>query len=82
MKYRPGRRARSSTSGAASAAALAWLALPGSGPHGTQVATPAAAVAAWEAEVLFPEEVGATPTSDDERMLFPDYLALASAFDL
>ncbi len=67
---------------AVSAAALVWFALPGGGPHGTQVATPGAAVAAWEAEVLFPEELGATATSDDERMLPPDYLALASAFDL
>ena len=66
----------------ASAAALVWLALPGSSPHRTQVAAPAAGVAAWEAEVLFSEELGATATSDDERMLPPDYLAMASAFDL
>ncbi len=64
------------------AAALVWLALPGDAPPGTQVVSPGVGVAAWEAEVLFPEELGATLTSDDERMLPPDYLALASAFDL
>ena len=37
---------------------------------------------AWEAEVLFSEELGTAATSDDERMFPPDYLALASAFDL
>ncbi len=80
---RPARRVWAAAAVAtATAAALVWFALPGATPPGTQVASPGAAVAAWEAEVLFPEELGATLTSEDERMLPPDYLALASAFDL
>jgi hypothetical protein len=78
---RPARRVWAATA-AATAAALVWFALSGATPRRTQAVLPAAAVAAWQAEVLFPEELGATATSDDERMLPPDYLALASAFDL
>ncbi len=64
------------------AIALVWLALPGNAPDESSVAARAASLAAWEAEVLFPEELGATEISDDEQMLPADYLALASAFDL
>lgn len=66
----------------ATAAALAWAALPGDPGRVAPQDGGAETVSAWEQEVVFGEELGDPLAVEDGHLLPPDYVALASAFDL
>lgn len=88
LRERLARRPRSGLAWAAlatvgSTAALSvWLLLPASAPAPAPE-PPTSSELAWESAVLFPAELSdETGLEETEDLLPPDYLALASAFDL